>query len=446
MSRSVLPVLVAGLLGPLLAGCAGSGGAATSAAMAQTAPQPPALAAAPQPAPPPVPRPVPAAAALPAEPLIADFGQCAARLRERAAASGVPQPVVQQAFADLRPNPRVIELDRRQPEFVQTFWQYFDARISPARVERGRAMLAQHRPLLEAIEGRWGVPARYLVAFWGLESNFGDTMGGFPVVQSLATLACEGRRAAFFEGELINALRVAASGDAPLSRMQGSWAGAMGQPQFMPSTFLRHAVDGDGDGRRDIWASVPDALASAANFLREIGWRPGEEWGQEVLLPPGFDYRQAALPVERPVGEWRALGVRSADGRPLAPDARLASVLVPGGWRGPAFLVYPNFRAILNWNRSINYAIAVGHLADRLAGAGPLVAQRPADDAPLSRGDVVEIQTRLAAMGEDAGEPDGIVGSRTREAIRGFQARLGLPADGYPDQTLLWELRRVMGS
>ena len=390
-------------------------------------------------------------AAVPPAPVIqsgglANFGQCAARLRDRAVASGIPQPVVQQAFAQLRPNPRVVELDRRQPEFVQTFWQYFDARINANRIERGRTMLAQHRPLLQQLEARYGVPGRYLVSFWGLESNFGENMGGFHVVESLATLACEGRRAQFFETELMNALQIAAQGDAAVSRMQGSWAGAMGQPQFMPSTFLRHAVDGNGDGRRDIWGNVPDALASASNFLRAIGWRPGEEWGQEVVLPTGFDYRQASLTVERPVSEWQQSGIRSADGRPLPGDGRLASIVVPGGYRGPAFIVYQNFRAILNWNRSINYAVAVGHLADRLAGGGPLVAQRSLEDQPLSREDVMEIQTRLVAVGEDAGEADGVVGTRTREAIRGFQARLGRPADGHPDQDLLWQLRRAMGS
>ena len=382
----------------------------------------------------------------PPRPALVNFDQCAARLRERAAASGIPQPVVQQAFARLRPNPRVIELDRRQPEFVQTFWQYLDGRVNQTRVDRGRAMLAQHAPLLRDLEARYGVPGRYLVAFWALESNFGENMGNFPVVESLATLACEGRRGEFFEGELLDALRIAAQGDAPLSRLQGSWAGAMGQPQFMPSTFLRHAVDGNGDGRRDIWASVRDVFASASNFLRAIGWRPGEDWGQEVVVPPDFDYRLANASTDRSVAEWRRLGVRSASARPLASDDRPASIVVPAGYRGPAFMTYPNFRAIMNWNRSINYAISVGYLADRLAGHGGLMAQRSMDDQPLSREDVVEIQTRLVALGEDAGEADGVVGSRTREAIRGFQSRMGMPADGYPDQGLLWQLRRAMGS
>ena len=425
-----------GLLGLLLAGCATTGAPASNASPTY-APAPELASASSS---------IAALPPAPPKPVLIDFDQCATRLRERAAASGIPQPIVQQAFARLRPNPRVIELDRRQPEFVQTFWQYLDARVNQTRIERGRAMLAYHAPLLRDLEARYGVPGRYLVAFWALESNFGENMGGFPVVESLATLACEGRRGAFFEGELLDALRIAAQGDASLSRLQGSWAGAMGQPQFMPSTFLRHAVDGNGDGRRDIWGSVPDTFASAANFLRAIGWRPGEDWGQEVFLPDDFDYRLASPSVDRPVAEWRRLGVRAAGRRPLAEDNRPASIVVPAGHRGPAFVAYPNFRAIMNWNRSINYAISVGYLADRLAGHGALMAQRSVDDQPLSREDVLEIQTRLVALGEDAGEADGVVGSRTREAIRGFQSRMGMPADGYPDHGLLWQLRRAMGS
>ena len=427
------------LIALLLGGCTTTGSPSTSAPAPYAVTAPPAISA---------PTSIAALPATmrPAQPTLVDFDQCVARLREQAVSSGIPQPVVQQAFARVRPNPRVIDLDRRQPEFVQTFWQYLDGRINGARIERGRAMLAQHRALLDQLEARYGVARNYLVAFWGLESNFGEMMGNFPVVELLATLACEGRRGEFFSSELLNALRIVAQGEAPLSRLQGSWAGAMGQPQFMPSTYLRHAVDGNGDGRRDIWGSVPDTLASASNYLRAIGWRSGEEWGQEVVLPPEFDYRLASGTTERPVSEWQRLGVRPASGRPLPSDDRAAAIVVPGGHRGPAFITYANYRAILNWNRSINYAIAVGHLADRLAGSGPLVAQRSLDEQPLSRDDVLEIQTRLAAVGEDAGQPDGVVGARTREAIRGFQSRVGMRADGYPDQDLLWRLRRAMGS
>ncbi len=366
-----------------------------------------------------------------------DFQTWLAGLRVEARNQGISEGILDAALGDLAPIPRVIELDRDQPEFTQTFWTYLGKRVSAVRIERGRAMLRQHAALLQRIQDRYGVQARFLVAFWGLETNFGDYMGSFPVVGALATLAHDPRRSDFFRAELLNALKILEGGHVTPADMKGSWAGAMGQPQFMPSTFVRHAVDDDGDGRRDIWTTLPDVFASAANYLSRSGWKQGETWGREVALPKGFDLDLTGLKQRRSLAEWQRLGVRRANGADLPQVADMqASLILPGGHRGPAFLVYQNFRTIMVWNRSISYAIAVGHLADRLVGLGPLVAKAPADDRPLSRTQVIEIQTRLAALGFEPGEPDGVVGPMTRQAIKDYQRRTALPADGYADHGL----------
>lgn len=363
-------------------------------------------------------------------------------VKQEAVARGVSQATLAAAFDGWQPVPRVIELDRRQPEYTQSFWSYLDRAVSPERIRRGREMLAVHKKLLAGIERRYGVQGRFLVAFWGLETNFGANTGGFPVIDALATLAHDQRRPDFFRAQLLDALEILESGDIALERMTGSWAGAMGQVQFMPETFRRHAVDGDGDGKRDIWFSLRDAFSSAANFLKAMGWRGDQTWGREVRLPAGFDWSQADLDVRKPVIEWQRLGVRTAEGHALPPVGFEASIILPGGHKGPAFMVYDNFRATLGWNRSLFYAVAVGHLADRISGKGPLLTPPRPDDRPLSRQEVAEMQRLLASHGLQVGEPDGVVGAQTRSALRAFQQQHDLPPDGYPTAWLLERLRR----
>ncbi len=426
---SVKPLFVTLIAASVLAACASSPG---------SAPQGPGMAQAPQSTPAGV---QPASAPAPV-----DFGACVANLKQQAIANGIPVQVAEASLRDVRELQRVVDLDRSQPEFVQTFGRYIEARVSQNRIDRGRRMLGAYAPLFRSVEQQTGVPGRYIVSFWGLESNFGDNTGGFRVMDALATLACEGRRGQFFTAELFDAMRIVGSGDIALERMQGSWAGAMGQPQFMPSTFQRHAVDADGDGRRDIWSSLPDIFGSAGNFLNAAGWRAGEEWGQEVILPEGFDYTLADLSVNRAVADWQALGVRSADGRPLANGGTEAALLLPAGWRGPAFITYPNFGVILNWNRSFNYALAVGMLADRIAGRGPLIVQPAMDEVGLSRSQVMDLQRWLGTLGYDAGTADGIVGPNTRGAARAFQQATGIQADGYVGQDLYQRVRAAAGA
>ena len=362
-------------------------------------------------------------------------------LKREARAAGISQATLDTALAGVAPLERVIELDRRQPEFTQTFWTYMDKRVTPKRVERARALLKTHEELLARVQARYGVQPRFLVSFWGLESNFGDYTGGFPVIGALVTLAYDERRAKFFRAEALNALRIIDQGHISAAAMQGSWAGAMGQVQFLPSTFVRHAVDFDGDGRRDLWGSLPDIFASAANYLRAIGWRGDETWGREVRLPEGFDLELADLKIRKPIAAWQSLGVRRIDGRDL-PRARIeGSLILPAGVKGPAFLVYGNYHSILSWNRSILYAVAVGHLADRVVGLPALATPRPAAETPLSRADVKALQTLLASLGFDPGEPDGVLGSRTRAALKAYQRRSGLAPDGYPSLEVLDSLR-----
>ena len=367
-------------------------------------------------------------------------------LKAEALSRGITESTFDSAFEGVQPIPRIIELDRRQPEFTLTFWNYMDRLVTDTRVTRGREMLRTHADLLAGIERKYGVQPRFLVAFWGLETNFGDNVGDFPVIAALATLAYDERRSAFFRSHLFDALKILQDGHITADRMVGSWAGAMGQVQFMPETFRRYAVDHTGDGRRDIWQSLPDAFASAANFLSALGWDGTKTWGREVRLPADFDWQLAARGTRLPLAEWSKKGVRRMDGGALPNVDIDAAVVLPGGHRGPAFLIYPNFRAIMGWNPSRFYAVAVGHLADRITGGAPLATARPANDQPLHRNDIFEIQMLLNRLGFDAGEPDGIVGSMTRKALSGFQAQIGEPPDGYPTHETLIALRAATGS
>jgi membrane-bound lytic murein transglycosylase B len=366
-----------------------------------------------------------------------DFSEWLEGLRQEARAKGISEAILHEALDDLHPIPRVIELDRRQPEFTQSFWRYLDARVTEGRIERGRMLLELHAELLDSIEKQYGVQPRFLVAFWGLETNFGDYLGSFPVIGSLATLAHDPRRSDFFRSELLAALSILDDGHITAKEMFGSWAGAMGQPQFMPSTFVRFAVDADGDGRRDIWHSLPDVFASAANFLSESGWQGDKTWGREVRLPPGFNLELTGLAIEKNLAAWQILGVRKINGNDLPRVNMKASLILPAGHAGPAFLVYNNYRTTLQWNRSDLYAIAVGHLADRIAGKNPLATLRPASEQRLSRNQVEKMQELLSAQGFDPGPIDGVIGSQTREAIKEFQRTAKLPADGHPTPELL---------
>lgn len=374
----------------------------------------------------------------------AAFETCLVELGARAKSRGISPPVVDRSLARVERQERVIELDRSQPEFVATFADYFERSVTEQRVERGRRLLEEHRDLLERIYRDYGVPPRYLVAFWGMETNYGTFFGRMPVLDSLATLACDERRSVFFTEQLVAALRIIDEGAISPRRMEGSWAGAMGHVQFMPSVFLQYAVDYDGDGRRDLWGSLPDALASAANYLSSIGWETGWRWGREVQLPDGFPYELAGYSQQRSLSEWREHGVRDAWGRTLPGGDTEAALLVPSGHEGPAFLVYPNFNVIMKWNRSQYYALAVGRMADRLAGASTLVRQPP-EGPRLRREQVIALQERLNEQGYDSGPVDGMPGPMTRSAIRRFQQERGMVADGYPSPTVLSELTPQVG-
>ncbi len=380
----------------------------------------------------------PAAAAGKAD---ADFAAWKAALRKEALSRGISEGTLDKALTLAAPIPRVVELDHKQPEFTQTFWRYLDARVNDTRIARGKEMLKKHAALLEKIWRQYHVPPRFLVAFWGMESNYGDHFGGYPVVDALMTLAYDPRRSHFFREQLFDALKIIDRGDITIDQMRGSWAGAMGHLQFIPSTFIQYAVDEDGDGKRDIWNSLPDTFATAANYLSRIGWHGGETWGREVRLPKGFDYELASSSITKPVTEWAKLGVRQVDGKPLPHASLPATLVLPSGHEGPAFLTYNNYQRILNWNRSALYAIAVGHLADRLIGRGPLQGPRPANEQPLSRAMVIEMQQRLAAHGFAIGTPDGVIGPMTRTAIRDFQKAKGMTPDGFPSTEVLEKLR-----
>lgn len=367
-------------------------------------------------------------------------------LADHARRIGIAPATLDAAFAGVAPLPSVIALDRHQSEYTRTFFDYLQANVQPARITRGQALLRQYAALLADIERRHGVPGAMLVALWAMESDYGTQPGTVPVIAALATLAYDGRRRERFTSELIEALRMIDNGQTRVAQMTGSWAGAMGQLQFMPSTYRRYAQDGDGDGRADIWTSPPDALESAANYLAAAGWQRDQPWGQEVRLPPGFDLYQTRLSVTKSLDEWHRLGVQCAGTQPLPTGDRAAAILLPAGSRGPAFLLHPNFRVILDWNRSLNYALTVGYLADRLRGAAPLVGRPPPGDRALPRGRIVVLQQGLARLGYDVGDADGMVGLKTRDAVQDYQRARGLPADACPTAELITAVARESGT
>lgn len=361
-----------------------------------------------------------------------DFRACLQNIKADAMRQGVPANIADRAFQGLTPDQKVIDLDQRQPEFSLTYAKYVGGTVTPDRIVKGQQRMAQHRALLDALQAEYGIPPQYIMAFWGIETNYGSFMGDFRVVRSVSTLACMTKRRDFFSNETVQALRILHMNHMTSDQMRGSWAGAMGNMQFMPSTFTKWAVDRDGNGRIDIWNSLPDAFASAANFLRGIGFRPGLPSSEEIVLPRGFPLDQADSTIEKPVRAWAAMGVKKAGGAPLPAVDDAASILLPAGFRGPAFIIYPNFKAVMNWNRSTLYALSVGILARQIAGGLPVQQSAPADDAPLSRDTVIDIQNRLARLGLYKDETDGLLGPKTRSALRLFQQQSGLPADGHP--------------
>ncbi|WP_028094787.1 lytic murein transglycosylase [Pseudodonghicola xiamenensis] len=360
--------------------------------------------------------------------------------RDRAAARGISPQVMVRAFRGAGYLPGVIERDRNQTEFTRSLEDYLAIAASDERVSTGRAMMSRHGALLRRIEDRYGVEAQVVCAVWGLESRYGARRGDVPVISALSTLAYDGRRGAFFESQLMAALKILQAGDVSPERMTGSWAGAMGHTQFIPTTYLAYAVDFTGDGRRDIWDADPsDALASAAAYLSRSGWRHGQPWGLEVALPQGFDAGLTGRGKERSVAAWRALGVRPAAGG-ILPDHGSASVLAPAGLNAPAFLVYRNFQVILRYNNSEKYGLGIGHLSDRIAGGRRLRGTFPPDANGLTLADRKALQQRLTRAGFDTEGADGVIGDKTRAAIAGYQRRQGLGVTGEPSVALLRRL------
>ncbi len=360
-------------------------------------------------------------------------------LRDRALAAGIASGTLE-ALAGAEYLPKVVHNDRHQNEFTKTIWEYLDKAVSEDRISSGVVAMEKHKHTLKRIEATYGVDAEIVTAIWGLESAYGAVRGDLPTLHALATLAYDGRRGAFFEGELIAALKIIQAGDATAETLRGSWAGAMGHTQFMPSSWHAFAVDFTGDGKRDIWSDDPtDALASTAAYLSGKGWIKGAPWGVEIILPPGFDYDLTTERVKKPVSEWQAMGVRLATGGDV-PDHGLASVLLPGGHKGAAFLIFQNFHVIETYNTADAYVIAVGHLADRLKGGGPILSPWPREERALSFDERVALQKKLTAAGFDTRGVDAKMGPRTVAALKAFQKAKGLVPDGFPTPSVLQAL------
>ena len=357
--------------------------------------------------------------------------------RAVALAQGIRPATYDLAMANIARNPRIETLNLNQPEFSRAVWSYLDSAVSDKRVADGRAGLAANLQTLNAIEAKYGVPKEVLVSIWGNESDFGHGHEPFNMFEALATLAYDGPRADYAKPELIAALKMMQQQHYTPQQMTASWAGAFGQTQFTPTTFLAHAADGDGDGVIDLWHSTADALASTANVLADAGWERGNVWGYEVALPRDFAYELADPDQAKPVAEWRKLGVRTIAGNALPPSEEPGAVFLPAGARGPAFMVFDNFKVVLKYNNATSYALAVCLLADRIRGLGPVVASWPRDEQPLSREERVAFQTYLTTLGYDIGNIDGILGRKARTATRAWQKAHALPADGFPTEDLL---------
>lgn len=375
------------------------------------------------------------------------FARCMVGLQATAGSRGISAERFAEITAGLTPDPSVLGLLDAQPEFTTPIWDYLAALVDRQRVDDGRALLQQHRDLLQRVSAQYGVDPATIVAVWGVESDYGRVFGKRPLLQSLATLSCAGRRQPFFRGELLALLTLIDRGDLQAQGLTGSWAGAFGHTQFMPSTYARIAVDGDGDGRRDLVGSIPDALASTANYLKRAGWRTGEPWGMEVRVPASFNASQSGRTQRRALADWRTLGVTALDGTAVVPpnlpaDAR-AALLLPAGSNGPALLVFRNYDAIYSYNAAESYALAIATLADQLRGGGGLTTAWPTDDPGIGRDERRQLQTLLLARGHDIGAADGMIGAATRRAIQAEQQRLGwATADGRAGQRILRTLQQ----
>jgi len=370
------------------------------------------------------------------------FAAWLADFRRRALAAGHNEAATNAVLDGLEPNARVVELDGDQPEFVRPIWEYLDSAVSESRITNGTERGGQTATILAALEERYAIDRAYLVALWGLESAYGGYIGDFDAPRSLATLAWEGRRRALFERELLAVIDIVASGDADRGDFTSGWAGALGQTQFMPTAFIRYAVDFDGDGKKNIWSNRGDALASAANYVSDHGWRQGEPWGAEVRVPSSYDYASADG-RRRSVGGWAVSGLVRADGEPWGPTEQFmqAKLLLPAGANGPAFLTFANFEVFKRYNNSTSYALAAGLLGDALAGKTALLAPWPRDERPLARSEVEELQRLLNRLGYNTNGVDGLVGPNTRAALRAFQTARELAADAFPTGALLERAR-----
>lgn len=360
--------------------------------------------------------------------------------------AGIRGDTYDRSMANASRLPRVEELERKQPEFIKPPWLYLEGAVSPTRVENGAELIRQNEAMMERIETRYGVPKETLVAIWGMESGFGREMGGFNMFSALATLAYDGSRQDFGRRELIAAMKMEEQQDLDPRRMTSSWAGAFGQTQFVPSSFLAHAVDGDGDGRIDLWRSSADALASAAVLLRSGGWQTGQPCYREVTLPKAFPYEQADTDTFEAISYWRGLGVTTVSGNPLPDSGGAGAIYLPAGWRGPAFMVYGNFKAVLTYNNAATYALAVCNLADRMRGGGTIQGSWPRDERPLTSAERLAVQSDLSRLGYDPGNVDGVLGRKVRAALRRYQKDHGLPADGYPTVEMLSRLNEDIRS
>ncbi len=361
--------------------------------------------------------------------------------RNQAVRNGISASIFDAAFEGVNYNTSVIQKDRNQSEFTKQIWDYLDSAVSDTRIANGQQALAQNRRILDRIESKYGVESEVVTAIWGLESAYGTFRGTLPLIESLATLAYDGRRRDFFEDQLIAALKIIEQGNVHPRDMTGSWAGAMGHTQFIPTSYLAFAVDFTGDGRRDIWSDDPtEALASTAAYLARFGWRKGQPWGVEVALPKGFDYGLSGERIKKSVADWAALGIRDAEGGTI-PEHGPASILLPAGAQGAAFMIFQNFHVIERYNKADAYVIAVGHLSDRISGAPALRAEWPRGDRSLKFTEKQEMQQRLTAAGFNTQGIDGVIGPNTIEAIRAFQARTGMIPDGYASLEILLRLR-----
>jgi lytic murein transglycosylase len=370
-----------------------------------------------------------------------NFDNCIAAMWPDAARRNISQANFQRFTAGLSPDLRIMDLMDSQPEFTKSIWDYLDILVSDARLARGREILAKYKPQFDAAEKAYGVDRYVIAAIWGIESNYSTQMGERSVLQSTATLACIGRRQNYFRDEFLSALEILDHGDLRPEQMRGSWAGAFGPTQFMPTAFKRYAVDANGDGRRDVVDDPADLIASTANNLKKDGWQTGQSWGYEVVVPKGFSYMLADRAKAMTLTQWERLGIKRANGQPFPAPAEKAYLLAPAGAEGPGFMMLQNFRVIMKYNPAEAYALAIGHFADRLRGASPFVQGWPRQERELTRAERLELQQLLAQRGFYRGTPDGQFGGETRQALRSFQASIGAPADGFASSQMLEQLR-----